>query len=240
MSVSISDVSILSDTTTAAPTSYGGTEMDQETFLNLLITQLQNQDPMNPQDSQEFVAQLAQFSSLEQLMSLNDGMNTLYLATSSMNNASMTQLIGKEVVAYGDTFSYSGQGDVELLYDAAGEASNATITIKDESGDVVASYSLGSLSEGEGSYTWDGTTISGGTAEEGIYTFEIEASDTDGDDVTVYTMVQGVVDTMGYESGTPVPQIDGVEIELGDIIRVVEAGEPSSGEEEEQEGTETV
>jgi flagellar basal-body rod modification protein FlgD len=240
MSVSISDLgSVAADSSTTAATTYGGTEMDQETFLNLLITQLQNQDPMNPQDSQEFVAQLAQFSSLEQLMSLNDGMDTLYLATSSMNNASMTQLIGKDVVAYGDTFSYDGEGDVELHYDAVGEASDATLTITNEDGDVVASVSLGSLPEGEGSYTWDGTTISGATAEEGSYTFEIEASDTDGDEVTVYSMIHGVVDTMSYESGTPVPMIDGVEIELGEIIRVVEADQADS-EEEDQEGTGTV
>jgi flagellar basal-body rod modification protein FlgD len=236
MSVTISDVPMVPDTSTA--TSYGGSELDQETFLNLLITQLQNQDPLNPQDSQEFVAQLSQFSSLEQLMTLNEGMDTLYMATSSMNNASMTQLIGKEVVAYGDEFCYDGEGSVDLIYDATGEASEATINIMDDSGNVVASIDLGSLAEGEGSFTWDGTTTSGGTAEEGTYTFEVEAHDTDGDDVTVYTLVQGVVDTMNYETGTPIPEIDGVEIELGDIIRVVEAD--AEDREEPQEGTETV
>jgi flagellar basal-body rod modification protein FlgD len=240
MSVTISDAASYSELT-ASTTSYGNSDLDQETFLNLLITQLQNQDPMDPQDSQEFAAQLAQFSSLEQLMTLNDGLDTLYMATSSMNNASMTQLIGKEVVAYGDTFSYAGEGNEELLYDAAGEVANATLNIKDEDGTVVASIELGSLAEGEGTYTWDGGTISGGTAEEGLYTFEIEATDTDGDEVTVYSMVQGVVDTMNYESGTPVPEIDGVQIELGEIIRVVEPDTiADSSSDDEQEDTETI
>ncbi len=233
MSVTISDAASYTDVSSAA-TTYGSSELDQETFLNLLITQLQNQDPLNPQDSQEFVAQLSQFSSLEQLMSLNEGMDTLYMATSSMNNASMTQLIGKEVVAYGDTFSYDGEGDAELLYDAEGEASSSTLNIMDEDGNVVASIALGALAEGEGSYTWDGTTTSG-MAEEGVYTFEIEASDTDGDTVTVYSMVSGIVDTMGYESGTPVPEIDGVEIALGDIIRVVEPDSTPNTSDDEQE-----
>ena len=239
MSVTISDAASYSELTSTT-TSYGNSDLDQETFLNLLITQLQNQDPMDPQDSQEFAAQLAQFSSLEQLMTLNDGLDTLYLATSSMNNASMTQLIGKEVVAYGETFSYAGEGNEELLYDAAGEVADATINIKDEDGNVVASIELGSLPEGEGTYTWDGSTISGGIAEEGLYTFEVEAYDTDGDEVTVYSMVQGVVDTMNYESGTPVPEIDGVEIELGEIIRVVEADSTADSSEDEQEDTETI
>mgnify|MGYP002640402352 CR=1 FL=1 len=240
MSVTITDAASYSDVS-SAPASYGSQELSQETFLNLLITQLQNQDPLNPQESQEFVAQLAQFSSLEQLMTLNEGMDTLYLATSSMNNASMTQLIGKQVVAYGDTFNYDGEGSVDLLYDAAGEASEATLNIMDDDGNVVASVTLGSLAEGEGTVTWNGQTTSGATAEEGIYTFEIEATDTDGDEVTVYSMVSGVVDTMGYESGTPVPEIDGVEIELGEIIRVVEpADSAEASEEEEQEDSESV
>jgi flagellar basal-body rod modification protein FlgD len=105
----------------------------------------------------------------------------------------------------------------------------------------VASIELGSLPEGEGTYTWDGTTTSGAIAEEGLYTFEIDAADTDGDEVTVYSMVHGVVDTMNYESGTPVPEIDGVEIELGEIIRVVDPdGSAESGSEDDQEPTETI
>lgn len=241
MSVSITDAASYSDVS-AATTTYGSADLDQETFLNLLITQLQNQDPLNPQESQEFVAQLAQFSSLEQLMTLNDGMDTLYLATSSMNNASMTQLIGKEIVAYGDSFNYDGEGSVELLYDASGEASEATLNITDEDGNVVASVAMGSLAEGEGTVTWNGQTTSGATAEEGVYSFEIEAADTDGDEVTVYSMVSGVVDTMNYESGTPVPEIDGVEIELGEIIRVVEpdTSADASEDEEDPDDSETI
>jgi hypothetical protein len=78
-------------------------------------------------------------------------------------------------------------------------------------------------------------------AEEGIYTFEIEATDTDGDEVTVYSMVSGVVDTMNYESGTPVPEIDGVEVELGEIIRVVESTDSAEqGDDDEQEDPEII
>ncbi len=239
MTVSINDAASYSDLS-AATTAYGGSDMDQETFLNLLVTQLQNQDPLNPQDSQDFCAQLAQFSSLEQLMSVNDNLGTLYSATASMNNASMTQLIGKEVVAYGDEFTYDGSGDEELLFDAESEASSATINIMDEDGTVVYSTTIGALSEGENSWTWDGSTTSGATAEEGLYSFEIEATDTDGDEVTVYSMVHGIIDTMNYESGSPIPEIDGVELELGDIIRVEDSSSTAESTEEEEELTETV
>jgi flagellar basal-body rod modification protein FlgD len=228
MSVTIGDIPAY--TSSAATTAVtGSSEMDQETFLNLLITQLQNQDPLNPQDSQEFVAQLAQFSSLEQLMGVNDGLDTLYLATSSMNNASMTQLIGKNVVAYGDTFMYHGSGTLDLRWDCPSEAAAATLNIYDEDGTCIRSQELGALDEGEGSWTWDGETTSGAIAPEGTYTFEVTATDAEGETIEVSTLVSGVVDTMGYSSGSPVPEIDGVEIDLGDIIRVEQF--PSSEEE---------
>ena len=172
-------------------------------------------------------------------MGVNDNLDTLYAATSSMNNAAMTQLIGKEVVAYGDEFTYAGSGNEELLYDCEGEASSATLNIMDEDGSVVYSTSLGALSEGEGSFTWDGEVTSGGTAEEGLYTFEVEATNTDGDSVTVYSMVHGVIDTMNYESGSPIPEIDGVELGLGDIIRVEEADSSEDTTDEDDDGSET-
>ena len=73
--------------------------MDKDDFLNLLITQLQNQDPLNPTDSTEFTAQLAQFSSLEQLNNVNQNLQTLQLYQASINNAQTVSFIGKEVTA---------------------------------------------------------------------------------------------------------------------------------------------
>ncbi len=238
MSVSISDVSMVSDTSTTA--TYGGQDLDQEAFLNLLIAQLQNQDPMEPQDSHEFVAELAQFSSLEELMTVNDGLETLYFATSSMNNATMTQLIGKEVVAYGDEFTYDGDGEVDLYYNASSETSQTTLNIYDEDDNLIYSDELGALSEGEGQYSWDGSTIDGSTAGEGSYRFELEATDTNGDDVSVSTMIHGVVDTMNYETGSPIPEIDGIQVELGNIIRVEESSSDTASEQETDQDDELV
>lgn len=232
MSVTLTDIPMYS-TVSTSQTATGSSELDQESFLTLLITQLQNQDPMNPQESQEFAAQLAQFSSLEQLMSVNDGLDTLYMATSSMNNASMTQLIGKSVVAYGDTFAYDGGTPAVLSFDASSEASAASLSVFDESGDCVWTEALGAISEGEGSWTWDGQTIDGQAAPAGTYTFEVTATDSNGDQVSVSTLVSGVIDTMGFETGSPVPEIDGVPIDLGDIIRVEEAAEVTDPADEE-------
>lgn len=188
--------------------------------MNLLVTELQNQDPLSPLTNSEFVAQLAQFSSVEQLMSVNSSLESLYVATASMNNAAMTSLIGLQVVAVGNQFNYSGTGSVELGYEAAANASEATVTITDEDGNVVYTGPMGSLESGEGTWTWDGRTSTGGQAEEGTYTFTIEATDTDGNEVGVDTLITGTVDSMSYDTGTPVPTIDGIEVSLGDILRV--------------------
>jgi len=95
------DLSAITNATTASTTasseSAAQTTVTQDQFLELLVTQLRNQDPLNPQDSTEFTAQLAQFSSLEQLVNLNDGMESLIQYQNSIQNAYVTNLIGKTV-----------------------------------------------------------------------------------------------------------------------------------------------
>ena len=231
--ISLDGVSTSSDLASAATSTGASQELGQDAFLNLLVTQLQYQDPLNPQENEEFIAQLAQFSQVEQLTNANDALANLYQALASMNNASMTQLLGQQVRAHGDEFQYEGEGDVELYYDAAGQTASATLTITDEDGSVVFTSEIGALDEGEGSYTWSGNSLRGGTADEGTYTFSISGQDTSGDTVEVVEVIEGVIDGMSFESGTPVPSINGVEIGLGDIIHV---STPESGEDEAEGG----
>lgn len=200
--------------------SMGNTSLGEDTFLLLLTTQLQNQDPSNPVSNEEFVAQLAQFSQLEELQGISSGLDALYMLDSSMNNAAMTNLLGQNVVATSDTFHYEGSGDKAIQYDADGVATSATLTISDADGHVVWSGDIGSLADGEGSYTWDGKDTSGAVVEEGDYTFSITATDADGETVDVTTLVEGVIDQMSFEGGSASPTIDGVSIDLGDILRL--------------------
>ncbi len=213
----VSNSSDLAAATAAAPATQ---ELGQEAFLNLLVTQLQYQDPLNPQENEEFIAQLAQFSQVEQLTNANTALGNVYQAIASMNNASMTQLLGKTVKAFGDEFHYSGDGEVELHYDAATDAAGATLTVHDESGSVVYTTEIGALTDGEGRVTWTGNLSSGGSADEGTYTFSVTGRDSDGDPVDVQEIIEGEIDAMSFESGSPVPSIGGVDVNLGDIIHV--------------------
>ena len=210
--------------------SAGSVDTGQDTFLRLLTTQLQNQDPSNPMSNEDFVAQLAQFSSLEQLVGMQDTMNAVYMAMASMNNSSMANLLGTDVVAYGDSFAYPGEGDMELNYEAGGSFVSGTLTVTDAAGNVVATREIGAGEAGEGAYTFDGRDHDGQPLPEGTYTFSFEATDQAGGSVDMASLISGTVTEMDYSSGTPQPSIDGVPIGLENILRLTAGGSPTSTE----------
>lgn len=198
----------------------GSTELGEDAFLRLLTTQLQHQDPTNPVQNEDFVAQLAQFSSLEQLTSLNGTLEGVYVAIAAMNNASMASLLGTSVIARGDTFSYSGEGDVSLSYSAPSDAATATLTVTDSSGQVVYTSEVGPLSSGDGSISWSGKGIDGQQAASGDYTFSITAQDAAGEPVEIEERVEGVIDEMDYSTGAPMPSINGSVVDIADIVKL--------------------
>lgn len=216
----ISSIPTLSDAAAAANTPTGSSELGEDAFLTLLTAQLQNQDPLNPVSNEDFVAQLAQFSSLEELMGISTGLEAVYLGITSMNNATMAALVGAEVVAYGDSFTYNGTGEVDLHFDASSAATDVTLTVTNEDGEVVSTVDIGAIEEGEGAYTWDGRDDDGNQLPEGDYSFSFTATDAEGNDVDVAELLVGTIDEMDYSSGMPLPSVDGALISLGDIIRL--------------------
>jgi len=222
----MSSVSSATSSTVSTTAVTGSTDLGQDTFLRLLTTQMQNQDPLSPMSNEEFVAQLAQFSSLEQLQGISAGIESLALLNNSMNNSQMVNLLGQKVVAMGDTVNYDGQGDLPLHYDASSATQQTTVTITDADGTVVWSGDIGPAEGGENVWTWDGRTSSGAQAPAGEYTFSFEGTSSDGGEVAVAELIVGVVDEMDYSTGTPTPSIDGTSFGVGDILRV-EAQEAS-------------
>ena len=217
----IDGVSYLSQNTDPTQIQAGdNTKLGKDAFLKLLVTQMQNQDPLNPQSNEEFVAQLSQFTQVEQLMDLSSQFDGMYLAMNSVNNTSMTQLLGKEVVATGDNFHYSGEGSIELHYASASAAPVSELTVYDESGSIVYSGAAGALTEGEGKISFEGNGHNGQPLPEGNYRFSIKASDSSGESIEVIELMVGIVDGMSYETGVPLPSIHDIEFSLGDILRV--------------------
>lgn len=211
------------------PQPTGSAELSGDSFLTLLTAQLQNQDPLEPIANHEFVAQLAQFSSLEQLVGMQDTMEAVYLGIASLNNSSMASLLGADVVAHGDTFAYDGEGGAELHFDAAGDYVGGTITIKDEAGEIAFTSTLEqSGSKGEDTWTWDGNDKDENPVDAGTYTFSITLDGPDDTTVGVQELVVGTISEMDYSTGVPQPSIDGASFDIQDIVRITrEEPEPA-------------
>ncbi len=203
----------------------GDTELGQDAFLSLLTTQLQNQDPANPMSNEDFIAQLAQFTSVEQLMGMRDLMQEQTYGIAALNSSSMANLLGTEVTAASDRFSYSGEGDQALHYDAKAAAGAVTVRVMDETGNVVDTIEVGNIAAGEGTVNWDGRGIDGDRLPEGEYSFSVTGTDVDGNEVYIEERLVGVVDEMDYTSGNPRPSVNGIPVELSDILRLQTGGD---------------
>ncbi len=192
----------------------GSQVLGEDQFLQLLVTQLSNQDPLNPLDGQEFAAQLAQFSTVEQLVNIKgtlEGNNaSIDLLSQSTNAGIAAGLIGQTIEAEGNAVDWSGESDVPLAFDLGAAATSVTITIRDEAGNVVRTLDAGAMGKGDQTVDWDGTNADGATVEQGVYTFEVAATDADGNTVTATTLMRGAVDRVTFG-------LDGILLWLGDV-----------------------
>ncbi|MFH1810641.1 MAG: flagellar hook capping FlgD N-terminal domain-containing protein [Pseudomonadota bacterium] len=207
-------------TASTAPSS-GGTALDKDAFLRLLVTQLQNQDPLAPTDSTAFVAQLAQFSGLEAMVEVRDSVDALSFLQTAATNAQVASLVGREVAVRGDWFELLADGTpVDLHFDLGGAASSVEITVYDEDGHKVRTLSLTGRASGSNSVAFDGRDDDGNRLSAGHYTFKVSASDTDGRVVDSATRACGRVTGLSYENGYPELLFGAQRVPLGDVIEI--------------------
>lgn len=180
-------------TTTAKKDTSATTEsvMGKQEFLTLLVAQLQNQDPLNPDEPTEFTAQLAQFSSLEQLFNLNKSMENLVNSNSNSDRLSTLSTIGKEVVYQDGDFKYSGE-PVTLGYQLDGQASEVTLALQ-LNGVTVRTLKGTELAAGNHFLTWDGLTEDGQAAPQGTYSIVVQAKAGEGESVAVGPLIRSEV-----------------------------------------------
>ena len=195
-------------------------ELDRDAFLNLLVTQLQNQDPLDPTDSVEFTAQLAQFSSLEQLGNVNDNLKQLQNFQASINNSQAVSLIGKEITASGDSLNFSNGQPAGCRFKLDGDAGLAVVSIYDQTGGFVKSFEGQNLAAGQHTLYWDGTDQYGNLAASGNYTFGVQAADADGNNIQTTTFFSEKVNKVIFENNTTYLIAGDQRVALGDIIEV--------------------
>jgi flagellar basal-body rod modification protein FlgD len=211
--------------------------LDKDDFLNLLITQLQNQDPLNPTDSFEFTAQLTQFSSLEQLSNVNDNLNDLKNFQASINNSQAVSLIGKTVTANGSYIRLTADGPVACNFELEDDAALVVANIYDSAGEFVKAFESSDLSAGQNSLFWDGTDKNGNQMPEGGYTFEVLAADINGNDVDVSTYFTGLVEKVTFENNASFLIAAGQKIALGDVVQVAVSDNEALGDTAESDST---
>jgi flagellar basal-body rod modification protein FlgD len=199
--------------------------LGKDDFLRLLTVQLQHQDPLEPQQNTEMVAQLAQFSSLEQLENMNrnlaSSLDLDLILTQVLNNTAAAGLIGKSVLAGGRSVVLDASGDaVPINFDLAANANSLTVAIYDESGTLVRKIEESGIEAGRRSIEWDGKDSSGNSLSGGTYTFQVTATDGEGNSIDVSPLVMGSVDVVKFVNGEAVLVIGGVEVAISQIIEI--------------------
>ncbi len=194
--------------------------LDKDAFLNLLIAQLQNQDPLNPTDSVEFTAQLAQFSSLEQLGNVNTNLKQLQYVQMSINNSQAVSLIGKQIRAFGNSLQRVDDQPVDCNFSLDQDAAVAVVSIYDSTGEFVKSIEAENLAKGNQTLEWDGTDQNGNPVPNGNYTFEVLATDAEGRDIGTATFFSGTVTGVTFENGRTMLVCDSQKVDLSEVVEV--------------------
>jgi len=205
-----------------APSSPPVNILGKDDFLNMLIAQLQNQDPLNPTDGTEFTAQLAQFSSLEQLSNINDNLQNMGQFQASLIDSQAVSYIGKEITAKGNSVQLESGRPVECYFELGANAALVVISVYDASGGFVTSFETGPLNSGRQSAAWDGTDNNGNSASAGLYRFEVQALDAENQNLSVTPLMRSVVTGVSFKDQTASLITDLQTIAIDDVIAVSE------------------
>ena len=201
-------------------------ELGRDQFLTLLVAQLQHQDPLNPLDGTDFTAQLAQFSSLEQLFAVNENLTGIQEGLGVQENGDVLDYIGKTVKASGNTIFVNdgkmGSGSYSLE-----DSADVTVFIYDSNGMEIQRLYPGRQDSGEHELSWDGRDSTGHVVDDGVYTFEIEAWDEEGFIVPYSAYLTGEVTGVTYESDTPYLMIGDKLVTQSSVMEIRNTDEPT-------------
>lgn len=188
-----------------------------QTFLTLLTTQLQNQNPLDPLDTNQFTAQLVQFAQVEQQLKANDQLASLVSIEKSAQATQALVFVGQTVAVDGSTAHFDGSATWN--FNAASDA-NATISISDKTGQTAYSGNF-SIAKGNASFVWDGKGNDGTTWPAGDYKMTVTAKDSNGNPIAIGTEVQGVVNSVDLTASPPLLSISGQNYTSDQIKRIV-------------------
>ena len=175
-------------------------QLGKDDFLKLFVTQLQNQDPLNPDDGTEMAAKLAQFNGLEQMMNVNKSLEKMISDQTAGRNLQMVNYVGREVTVDGGRTKLSNGNPTKSEFTLDMPAQAASLEVRDSNGMIMLQKELGSLSAGTHAVPWDGKSNTGRTLPDGVYTYAINARNVNGDTIPVNIMAKARITGVDIKS----------------------------------------
>jgi flagellar basal-body rod modification protein FlgD len=206
----------------------GNAELGKDAFMTLLLTQMKNQDPTNPLKSHEMAAQLAQFTSLEKLNNINDGIENLRKDQQPDHNFQALAMIGKVVTMDNSRISRTDTTEShDLRFTIASDAQKASISVKDGAGNVVRTMEVKNLKAGGNHLSWNGKTDDGTTAPAGDYTLSVDAFGSNGKKLYVQTKAEGIITGVNFTARGAQLLMGKQSISLADVKSISDPNLPS-------------
>lgn len=190
-------------------------------FLTLLVTQLKNQDPLQPMDSTQFTTQLVQFASVEQQIQQNANLEKILTSQQNGQFASLINFVGTTVETNSDTLTLQ-DGSAKAQYTLPSEADSVKLTVSDASGRSVFS-TTGDTSAGSHAFVWDGRGSDGSLLSSGSYTLQVSATDKSGNSLDVTQSSFGKVTGIAQDASGPILELGDTTIAVSDVLSVADA-----------------
>lgn len=228
MADSVSSATSSSSSTGLRTQATGSTTLGKNEFLKLLTAQLANQDPLAPTDNQAFIAQLAQFSSVEQAEATNTRLDSLILAQAANNQTAVASLVGKDLVFKTGTVTLAAGEPANFSGELSANAASVTAIITDSNGKQIAKVPANSTDAGTVTFTWNGKDVDGNPVAAGSYKVQLVAADKNGASIDITQRGRGRVSSVSFEDGVPKLVVDGTKIAMSDVLEVAEPAATAS------------
>ncbi|MGE0631524.1 MAG: flagellar hook assembly protein FlgD [Pseudobdellovibrionaceae bacterium] len=201
----------------------GNNEMGKDAFFKLMLTQMKHQDPTNPLKSHEMAAQLAQFTSLEQLQNMNSTLEEMRAGQKPAEGFQALNFIGKSIAGDSSKLIRADEKSThDFRFDLPADAANVEIKVRNPQNEIVRTFKLEALKSGENKINWNGESEQGVTQGVGEYTFAIEAKDANGKKLNVKTDFQGTVSGVNYTAEGPILLVGEKTVRLADVKKIVD------------------
>ncbi|ANQ54206.1 flagellar hook capping protein FlgD [Thermosipho affectus] len=198
-------------------------ELDKEAFLELLVTQLKNQDPLEPLKDREFIAQMTQLSTLEQITNMSESVQKFVESSASLYRAQVSSMVGKYAVVKSNIIELKN-GVTNTQVFKLEEPSHVILKIYDENGKIVKEEDLGNLEAGMQTFLWDGRNNDGVALPDGIYNFGLYTVQPDGSLSEISAMDGGKVEAVQFKDNDVYVLVNGNLYPINSIIEISEEG----------------